>query len=61
MFADLFDVVMIVYVFAAVLIGRLEDPSEGCNHQGSFSDDMTCLVGHSSGFRQDLISTYLRD
>ena len=42
-FADSFN------VCATVMIGRLEDPSEGCDLQGSFADNMNVLIGPSCG------------
>ena len=52
-------------VCVTVLIGRLEDPSEGCDLKRFFSNNLTFrldyLVGQSSGLRQDHLLTYLRD
>ena len=42
-FADSF------YICVTAAIGRPEDPSKGCDLQGSFSDDLNVLIGRSSG------------
>ena len=49
-------------VCATVVIDLPEDPSEGCDLQGSFADDWNVPIGPfcslSSGFRQYLILTF---
>ena len=36
-------------VFATVVMDRLEDPSKGCDLQGSFAKDLYVLIGTSCG------------